>query len=63
MRSAVLCGDRYVRAQLHDRVKYPAIPDLLITDRLPLREVARTFGKLDGEDPGTTNIVLDVQDA
>ncbi len=38
-------------------------PDLLITDRLPLREAASAFGKVDREDPGTIKIVLDVHAA
>jgi L-gulonate 5-dehydrogenase len=35
-------------------------PELLITDRMPLREVSAAFDKVDREDPGTIKIVLDV---
>jgi threonine dehydrogenase-like Zn-dependent dehydrogenase len=35
-------------------------PELLITDRMPLREAAAAFEKVDREDPGTIKIVLDV---
>ena len=38
-------------------------PELLITDRMPLREAAAAFDKVDREDPGTIKIVLDVRDA
>jgi len=37
-------------------------PELLITDRMPLREVAAAFDKVDREDPGTIKIVLDVHE-
>jgi len=35
-------------------------PGLLITDRMPLREISRAFKRVDGEDAGTIKIVLDV---
>ncbi len=35
-------------------------PGLLITDRMPLREISRAFKQVDGEDAGTIKIVLDV---
>ena len=38
-------------------------PELLITDRMPLREADAAFDKVDREDPGTIKIVLDVRDA
>lgn len=36
-------------------------PDLLITHRLPIRDVATAFDKLAHEDPETLKVVLDVQ--
>jgi 2-desacetyl-2-hydroxyethyl bacteriochlorophyllide A dehydrogenase len=36
-------------------------PDLLITDRMPLRQVASAFEILDREEAGTIKIILDVQ--
>ncbi|HVZ34138.1 MAG TPA: zinc-binding dehydrogenase, partial [Polyangiaceae bacterium] len=36
-------------------------PELLITDRLPLREVKPAFARLDAEDPQMIKMVLDVQ--
>ena len=36
-------------------------PDLLITDRMPLRDIAAAFEKVDREDPSTIKVVLDVQ--
>ena len=38
-------------------------PELLITEQLPMRDISIAFGKVDGEDPGTIKIVLDVQQA
>lgn len=38
-------------------------PELLITDRLPMREVAQAFERLDAEDPKMIKMVLDVQAA
>ena len=38
-------------------------PELLITDRLPLREVGRAFERLDADDPKMLKMVLDVQAA
>ena len=38
-------------------------PELLITDRLPMRDVARAFERLDAEDPQMIKMVLDVQAA
>ena len=35
-------------------------PDLLITHRMPLREITAAFDNVDREDPGTIKIVLDV---
>ena len=35
-------------------------PGLLITDRMPLREISRAFKQVDGEDAGTIKIVLDI---
>jgi threonine dehydrogenase-like Zn-dependent dehydrogenase len=35
-------------------------PELLVTDRLPLRDVARAFEQVDREDPRTIKVVLDV---
>ena len=37
-------------------------PELLITGRMPLREVAAAFDKVDREDPGTIKIVLVVSE-
>lgn len=37
-------------------------PDLLITDRLPMRDVGRAFQRLDAEDPRMIKMILDVQD-
>ncbi|MCL4819147.1 MAG: alcohol dehydrogenase catalytic domain-containing protein [Vicinamibacteria bacterium] len=37
-------------------------PALMITDRLPMREVGRAFERLDAEDPRMIKMVLDVQD-
>jgi L-gulonate 5-dehydrogenase len=36
-------------------------PDLLVTDRMAMRDVASAFEKADREDPATIKIVLDVQ--
>jgi threonine dehydrogenase-like Zn-dependent dehydrogenase len=36
-------------------------PDLLITDRMVMRDIASAFEKADREDPATIKIVLDVQ--
>lgn len=36
-------------------------PELLITDRLPLREIGAAFARLDGADPRAIKVVLDVQ--
>ena len=36
-------------------------PDLLITHRLPIRDVGKAFGQLDSEDERTLKVVLDVQ--
>jgi threonine dehydrogenase-like Zn-dependent dehydrogenase len=38
-------------------------PELLITDRLPMRDVGKAFQRLDAEDPKMVKMVLDVQDA
>jgi L-gulonate 5-dehydrogenase len=38
-------------------------PDLLVTDRMPLRDVARAFEKVDREDPATIKVVLDIAQA
>ncbi|MFZ5919197.1 MAG: zinc-dependent alcohol dehydrogenase [Chloroflexota bacterium] len=38
-------------------------PELLITHQRPLREVAAAFAQVDGEDPSTLKVVLDVQQA
>jgi alcohol dehydrogenase len=38
-------------------------PELLITDRVPLRDVAAAFEKVDREDPTTIKVVLDVGEA
>jgi (R,R)-butanediol dehydrogenase/meso-butanediol dehydrogenase/diacetyl reductase len=38
-------------------------PDLLITHQMPLQQVAAAFGQVDGEDPSTLKVVLDVQQA
>ena len=38
-------------------------PELLITGQLPLHEVQAGFAAVDGEDPGTIKVVLDVQAA
>ena len=38
-------------------------PDLLITDKMPLRDVTQAFDKVDRDDPQTIKVVLDVQDA
>jgi threonine dehydrogenase-like Zn-dependent dehydrogenase len=37
-------------------------PELLITDRLPLRDIAAAFGKSDREDPGTLKVALDTRE-
>jgi len=37
--------------------------DLLITDQMPLKDITTAFEKVDGEDPKTLKIVLDVQAA
>lgn len=36
-------------------------PELLITDRIAMRDVASAFARLDREDPATVKMVLDVQ--
>jgi len=36
-------------------------PELLITDQMPLRDIGAAFAKVDGEDPRTIKVVLDVQ--
>ena len=38
-------------------------PELLITDQLPMRDVAHAFQRLDAEDPKMIKMVLDVQAA
>ncbi len=38
-------------------------PELLITDQLPMRDVAQAFQRLDAEDPKMIKMVLDVQAA
>lgn len=38
-------------------------PELLVTDRMPLRDVARAFEKVDREDPTTIKVVLDIAQA
>jgi threonine dehydrogenase-like Zn-dependent dehydrogenase len=37
-------------------------PDLLITNRMPLRAITAAFDKVDNEDPNTIKIVLDIED-
>jgi threonine dehydrogenase-like Zn-dependent dehydrogenase len=36
-------------------------PDLLVTEELPMHEITRAFAQVDGEDPHSIKIVLDVQ--
>lgn len=38
-------------------------PDLLITQKMALRDITAAFAKVDREDPETIKIVLDIQDA
>ncbi len=38
-------------------------PERLVTDRIPLREVAAAFAKVDREDPRTIKVVLDIAQA
>jgi threonine dehydrogenase-like Zn-dependent dehydrogenase len=38
-------------------------PELLVTDRMPLRDIARAFEKVDREDPRTIKVVLDIAQA
>jgi threonine dehydrogenase-like Zn-dependent dehydrogenase len=38
-------------------------PELLVTDRMPLRDVAAAFDKVDREDPRTIKVVLDIAQA
>jgi L-gulonate 5-dehydrogenase len=38
-------------------------PELLVTDRVPLRDVASAFEKVDREDPATIKVVLDIAQA
>jgi L-gulonate 5-dehydrogenase len=38
-------------------------PELLVTDRVALRDVARAFDKVDREDPATIKVVLDIAQA
>jgi L-gulonate 5-dehydrogenase len=38
-------------------------PELLVTDRVPLRDVAAAFEKVDREDPRTIKVVLDIGQA
>ena len=38
-------------------------PELLITHQVPLKDITTAFEKVDGEDPQTLKIVLDVQAA
>jgi 2-desacetyl-2-hydroxyethyl bacteriochlorophyllide A dehydrogenase len=38
-------------------------PELLITDQMPLRDIAAAFARVDCEDPGTLKVVLNVQEA
>ena len=37
-------------------------PDLLVTDRMPMRDLAAAFEKVDRDDPNTIKVVLNVQD-
>jgi 2-desacetyl-2-hydroxyethyl bacteriochlorophyllide A dehydrogenase len=36
-------------------------PELLVTDQIPIRDIAAAFEKVDRQDPGTLKVVLDVQ--
>jgi len=38
-------------------------PELLVTDRMPLRDVTAAFEKVDREDPSTIKVVLDIAQA
>jgi threonine dehydrogenase-like Zn-dependent dehydrogenase len=38
-------------------------PELLVTDRMPLRDVTSAFEKVDREDPSTIKVVLDIAQA
>jgi L-gulonate 5-dehydrogenase len=38
-------------------------PELLVTDRVPLRDVAGAFAKVDREDPTTIKVILDIGQA
>jgi threonine dehydrogenase-like Zn-dependent dehydrogenase len=38
-------------------------PEMLITEQLPIRDISEAFCKVDGNDPATIKIVLDVQQA
>jgi threonine dehydrogenase-like Zn-dependent dehydrogenase len=38
-------------------------PELLVTDRIALRDVASAFEKVDREDPSTIKVVLDIAQA
>ena len=35
-------------------------PQLLVTDRMPMRDVASAFAKIDRDDPSTIKVVLDL---
>jgi len=59
--SRVTCGE-FPRA-IRLMAKGLLHPDLLITDRMPLREVTAAFAKVDREAPETVKIVLDVHEA
>jgi 2-desacetyl-2-hydroxyethyl bacteriochlorophyllide A dehydrogenase len=38
-------------------------PDLLVTDRMPLKDITAAFAKVDREDPSTIKVVMNVQEA
>jgi threonine dehydrogenase-like Zn-dependent dehydrogenase len=66
MKEAQLIASRVTRGEFPRAIRMLSRgllhPDLLITDRMPLREAAAGFDKVDREDPATIKIVLDVRD-
>ncbi len=64
LKEAQLIASRVTRGEFPRAIRMLARgllhPELLITGRMPLREVADAFDKVDREDPGTIKIILDV---
>lgn len=64
LKEAQLIASRVTRGEFSRAIRMLAKrllhPELLITSRMPLREVAAAFDKVDREDPATIKIILDI---